>query len=555
MIVVVGLSHKTAPIEVRERLAVGRDALPTLLQRLVAHPAIGEAVVLSTCNRVEIYAAPCGPGGAGGAGSMTSERPPASLPPEVTQTREMEALHAVVGALCGLGGDGIRPYLAGARGLDAVLHLFRVAASLDSLVVGEPQILGQLKEALVSAREAGSVGPRLAQAMHRAFKVGKRARAETAIGAGQVSVSSVAIELARQIFADLAGRSALLVGAGEMAEAASRLLVRAGARLTVVNRSPERAAALAREVGGEPRAWSELERSVIEADIVVSSTSSPTYVIPVDLVRRARKARRGRSLFLIDIAVPRDVDPAVNDLDNVYLYDVDDLSQIVAQSLEERAVEAARAEEIVRDEVRGYEAWALERALTPTIVDLRARTRSILAAEVERSLSGKLRHLSTADRQALAMMVEAATNKLLHVPTTRLRAMAGDERAEDHVEALRELFDLDSSPQGELLPLSFDGASNGASRSGDTPLPGSIGRSVPPPSGRGRSVPPPSGDGRATPQRADGQSAPPQSGRSARGVSSSAVAAPPAIPPPPAVPSVSVVMPPGAARAMGIKGV
>lgn len=462
MIVAVGLSHKTAPIEVRERLAVSRDALPDLLARLCAHPAIGEAVVLSTCNRVEVYAAP---------------RAPMAGDPAAEQALENEALHAVVGVLCALGGDGVRGHLAGARGEGAVLHMFRVAASLDSLVIGEPQILGQLKDAIDAAREAGTVGARMGQVAHRAIKVGRRVRAETAIGAGQVSVSSVAIELARQIFGDLAGHAALLVGAGEMAEAASRLLVRAGARLTVVNRSPERAAALARDVGGEPRPWSDLERAVIEADIVVSSTASPTYVIPLDLVRRARKARRGRSLFLIDIAVPRDVDPAVNDLENVYLYDVDDLSQIVSQSLEERAAEAAKAEQILREELSGYQAWTLERALTPTIVSLRARTRSILAAEVERSLGGKLRHLGAAERQALAIMVEAATNKLLHVPTTRLRALAGDPRAGEHVEVLRELFDLDNAPQGELAPLSFEAPANGPA-----PAPSANGqRSVPPP--------------------------------------------------------------------------
>lgn len=440
----VGLSHKTAPIEVRERLAIGRDALPELLARLTATPTVGEALVLSTCNRVEVYASPR---------LKTASSRQASVPPPSSAEElalQTEALHAVVGVLCGIGGDGVRGHLAGARGSEAVLHLFRVAASLDSMVVGEPQILGQLKDAIGVARNAKTLGTRLGRAVHRAIKVGKRVRTETAIGAGQVSISSVAIDLARQIFSDLAGRTALLIGAGEMAEAASKLLVRAGARLVVVNRSPERAAVLAREVGGEPRPWSDLERSVVEADIVISSTSSPSYVVTVDLVRRARKARRGRSLFLIDIAVPRDVDPAVNDLDNVYLYDVDDLSQIVAQSLEGRAVEASRAEEIVLEEARGFETWTFERALTPTIVGLRARTRAILAAEVERSLSGKLRHLGAAERQALAVMIDAATNKLLHVPTTRLRALASEPVVAEHVDSLRELFDLDNVVLDEL---------------------------------------------------------------------------------------------------------
>ena len=206
-----------------------------------------------------------------------------------------------------------------------------------------------------------------------------------------------------------------------MAEAAARLLVREGARLSVVNRSPERAAALAMDVGGVPRAWSELDRCLVEADVVISSTSSPDHVITLSLVKAARKARRGRELFLIDIAVPRDVDPAVNDLDGVYLYDVDDLSQIVASSMEGRAAAVEQAEGIVAEASDAFERWTLERSLTPTIVGLRARTRAVLLAELERSLTGKLRHLGAAERTALGAMVDAATNKLLHAPTVRLR--------------------------------------------------------------------------------------------------------------------------------------
>lgn len=430
MIVVVGLSHKNAPIEVRERLAIGRDVVPEVLARLVSQRVIGEAVVLSTCNRVEIYAA------------ARSRGAPAEELAEVSR--------AVMSVLASIGGDGISPHLTRAQGMDAVLHLFRVAASLDSLVVGEPQILGQLKEAIEIAREQRTLGQTLGNAMHRAVRVGKRVRTETAIGAGQVSVSSVAIDLAREIFGELAGHTALLIGAGEMAEAGSKLLVRAGARLLVCNRSPERGAALAEEVGGEARPWSELSRALVEADIVISSTASPNYVVTTDLVKVARKARKGRSLFLIDIAVPRDVDPAVNKLDNVYLYDVDDLSQIVAESLSGRASEAARAETITTEEARGFETWTLEQALTPAIVGLRARTRAVLAAEVERSLTGKLRHLTATDREALGIMIDAATNKLLHGPVTRLRALAADPRAGDYLEALRDLFEL--SAAGEASP-------------------------------------------------------------------------------------------------------
>lgn len=422
MIVVVGLSHKNAPIEVRERLALSRSAVPDMLTRLVAHQAVGEAVVLSTCNRVEVYAA--APGRSAGEGELG------------------QAARAAVALLAEVGGDEVLPYLVNAVGKPAVLHLFRVAASLDSLVIGEPQILGQLKDAIEVAREHRTLGATLGNAMHRAVRVGKRVRTETAIGEGQVSVSSVAIDLARDIFGDLEHHTAALIGAGEMAEAASKLLVRAGVRLLIVNRSVDRAEALAREVGGEPRPWSDLERTLVDADIVISSTASPGYVITHDMVKAARKPRKGRSLFFIDIAVPRDVDPKVAKLDNVFLYDVDDLSKFVSESLESRAGEAARATAITEEEAQGFEAWTREQALTPAIVALRARTRAVLEAELSRSLSGKLRHLPLADREALGVMLDAATNKLLHTPVTRLRALASDPRAEDYLDALHDLFEL-----------------------------------------------------------------------------------------------------------------
>ncbi len=437
MIVVVGLSHKTAPIEVRERLAIGRDALPDLLARLTADDAIGEAVVLSTCNRVEVYAS-----------VKKIDRPRGARPGEVVSALDdantEDTARAVARVMASIGGSDVAPHLVRTAGRDAVEHLFRVAASLDSLVVGEPQILGQLKDAIEIARETRSLGANLGKAMHGAVRTGKRVRSETQIGAGQVSVASVAVDLARQIFGDLASHRAMMVGAGEMAEQAAKLIARAGVQLVVVNRSLDRGAALAADVGGEARPWTDLEKTLVEADIVISSTSSPGYVLPLDLVKRVRKQRKGRSLFLIDIAVPRDIDPAVNDLDGVFLYDVDDLSQIVAESLEGRAAEAARAEAIVRDELRTFEAWTRERALTPTIASLRARTLATLHAEVDRSLSGKLRHLGPAEREALAIMVEAATNKLLHAPVTRLRSLAADERAGDYLEALHDLFELDA---------------------------------------------------------------------------------------------------------------
>ncbi|MEZ4298719.1 MAG: glutamyl-tRNA reductase [Polyangiaceae bacterium] len=432
MIVVVGLSHKGTPIDVRERLAMGKDELCEAMRRLRKNPNIGEVAILSTCNRVEVFAAPA-----------PARRASDGAEPEGAQL--IGAERAVYGELCAIGGSPVERHLRGLRGRDALRHLFRVAASLDSLVVGEPQILGQLKDAITLAEKARTIGGPLSAAMNRAVRVGKRVRTDTEIGSGQVSVSSVAVELAQQIFGDLHGHRALLIGAGDMAEAASRLVVRAGASLTIVNRSPDRAAALAAEVGGTPRPWGELESSIADTDIVISSTSSPAHVVTYDLVKSVRKARRGRSLFFIDIAVPRDIDPAVNKLDGVYLYDVDDLSQIVAQSLAGRAAEAGRAAGIVDEEVQSFEKWIRARAMSPVVVGLRERTRATLFAELEKSLAGKLRHLGDPERAALTAMLEAATNKLLHTPTTRLRELAGDPRGAEYVEALCSLFELSTT--------------------------------------------------------------------------------------------------------------
>lgn len=425
MITIVGLSHKSAPIDVRERVALSQKEIPEVLARLRDGPVIGEVIVLSTCNRLEVYAAP-----------------PRQARPEDEDQALSDVGQSIAASLAQRGGRKVAQHLHQRTGMEALRHLFRVASSLDSLVVGEPQILGQLKSAIDAAREEGTVGPTLNKAMSRALHVGKRVRTETAIGAGQVSVSSVAVDLAGDIFGDLHGRVVLLIGAGEMAEAAARLLGKAGARILVANRSAERASRLAAAVGGQPRGWGELEFSLVEADIVISSTSSTEPIITKSIMKTASRARRGRSIFLIDIALPRDIDPAVHDLDNVYLYDIDNLSEIVAESLEGRASEAQKAEVLVESEVRSFEAWSMERALKPVIVGLRAKTRAVLSAELDRSFTSKLKHLSDEDRDALRKMVDAATNKLCHQPTTRLKELVGDPRGDEYVDALRDLYDL-----------------------------------------------------------------------------------------------------------------
>lgn len=418
--IVVGVSHREAPIDVRERLAVDRDAAPRVLADLVARPAISEAFYLSTCNRVEVYAVPAGSD--------------ADAAKNVTDVLEAVASR---GAL-----PPVAPHLRTVNGTEAVRHLFRVACSLDSLVVGEPQILGQVKDAFEAARQAGTVGRYLDRAVSRALHVAKRVRSETAIGAGQVSVSSIAVDLARQILGDLGSATVLLIGAGEMAEAAAKLLVKEGARLVVVNRSIDRARDLAREHGGEARGWDDLADALVKADVAIASTAAREFVLTHPMTVQAMKARRGRSLFFIDIAVPRNVDPAVNDLDNVYLYDVDNLSQLVAESMRGRLSEADRAEALVTREMEGFETWTETLDLTDTIVALRTKTKRVVMAEVERSLAGRLKDLPEADQHALNAMVDAVVNKLLHEPVTRIKSVAASPHGDDLVHALSELFDL-----------------------------------------------------------------------------------------------------------------
>jgi glutamyl-tRNA reductase len=441
MMVVVGLSHKTAPVEIRERLAIPGDALPDTLRTLVSLPAVGEAMCISTCNRVEVIATPRN--GAQGIDALG------------------EALSAALDRLStGGGGQSIKGHLYCHRDRAAALHLFRVASSLDSIVVGEPHILGQVKDAFETAQSAGTVGPVLSRVVSRALHAAKRVRAETSIGEGMVSVPSVAVDLAQQIFSDLTGRQAMLVGAGEMAETAAQALIKAGAKVLVVNRSLERAAALASKIGASPRPWSELEAALAEVDVVISSTASRDFVLPRALVQKAQKVRKGRTLFLIDIAVPRDIEPSVHTLDNVFLYDVDDLEGIVKETQKTRQSEADRAEILVVEEARSLEAWVEARGVTPTIVGLRAKTKATLMAELDRSLAGKLRHLNEADRAALAAMVEASVNKLLHGPTSQLRRAAAEPRGEQMAQVVRELFDLpEVSVVGEPAQPAAEGRS------------------------------------------------------------------------------------------------
>ncbi len=433
MIVVVGLSHKTAAIEVRERIALDKARIGSFIRQLTSDSVVGEAMVISTCNRFELVAA--------GRGVSSELGPVADC---CVRALEREV-------------PGISAHLYRRLGGDAVRHLFRVASSLDSLVLGEPQILGQVKDAFDLARESGTVRSILHRSVPRALRAAKRVRSQTAIGSGQVSVPSVAVDLTRQIFGELTGRCVLLVGSGEMAETVARLLRASGARILVLGRSKERVEQLAREVDGQPRLWPDLRATLVEADVVITSTSAPTFVIDYEMALAARKSRRGREQTFIDLAVPRDVEPRVNHVDGVFLYNIDDFSQLVGQALSARGREAELAENIVEEETRGYERWADAEQATPTIVKLREHVRQVLAIELSRSLRGRLKHLGPAEREALDKMLEAMENRLLHAPSVRLRQAALNREGsgfsfEDIALALSELFDLERGLPQDSLP-------------------------------------------------------------------------------------------------------
>ena len=423
MIVVVGLSFRTAPVEVRERFASDGTALEQVLARLAQRQELDEVLFLSTCNRVEVMARPKGN-------------------TEADRARALKAIREVLADHGKIAAPDLEPVLYEKEAEDAVRHVFRVTASLDSMVLGEPQILGQVKGAYDAAVAAGSLRSFLGRAVHRAFSVAKRVRTETALGAGTVSISSVAVELSRRVFGELDERTVLLLGAGEMAEAAAKSIGKSAKEIRVCNRSMERAATLAQRFGGAASPLSDLETELSVADVVVASTASPSFVVTRDIVKRVMKARRGRALLFVDIAVPRNVEPHVHTIDNVYVFDIDDLQQQVALGLEARKAEVASAEKIVEHEVGQFLAWARGLDVQPAIVALRAKTKGVLVAELERTLQGRLKHLPEGDRAALLQMVESATNKLLHAPTTRLRRAAGDGDAQELASVIKELFEL-----------------------------------------------------------------------------------------------------------------
>jgi glutamyl-tRNA reductase len=446
-LILVGLSHHTAPLAVREKLAVAGDELTALL-RALCDRGLSEAMLVSTCNRVELYA---------------------------SAESAVAAVRAVRDVLSErVGGDDISAHLYEHTGPAVARHAFRVASSLDSLVVGEPQILGQVKDAFTVANDAGTVGALLGRCMSRAFAVAKRVRTETGIAAGAVSVSSIACDLAKSIFGDLTGRRVVLVGAGEMSEGAAKALAQQGTLLTVVNRNQDRARGVAEACGGEAREWDQLAQELITSDVVITSTASPRYVITRELMQGVVRSRRHRPLFLIDIAVPRDVDPRVENMDNVFLYSIDDLEQVASQSMAARKREAEQAERIVDEEVVAFEQWQRSLGLTPTLVALRERVRGVVHAELERTLP-RLKNVSDGEKKNLEVMCDAIVNKLLHTPLTQLKKSREEPDGDQLVSSVRKLFLLDEEPAPARapLPLSVPGVVSPAtlatskSRSGD----------------------------------------------------------------------------------------
>ena len=422
-IVIVGLNHRSAPIEVRESVAFENSYVRAALGRLCDYPSVREGVMLSTCNRVEVVAS-----------ASDSE----SAFSDITKFLFEQKAHRNSAPL----NDHLYTY----RGADAVRHLFRVAASLDSMVVGEPQILGQLKQYYETAQQAGTVGAVLHRLFHRSFSVAKRVRTETGIGSGAVSVSSVAVDLAKRIFDRFDDKTVMLIGAGKIGALMARHLVSQGVRsLMVTNRTFERAVLLAEKIQGSPIRFEDFPRYLTIADVVIGCTGAAEVLVKAATVEKVLRERKQKAMFFIDIGDRRNFDPQINDLDNVYLYNIDDLKSVAEENLQSRSSEAEKAEEMVRVEAETFVRWMESLEQVPTITALRQRFEDIRRKELEKSLAGNLKNLSEAQRAALEDMTTAMINKLLHTPISQLKRNSGDEDEDSslYVAALKKLFDLE----------------------------------------------------------------------------------------------------------------
>jgi glutamyl-tRNA reductase len=432
----IGVNHKTAPVEVRERLAIPESRLAEACKRLAGHPAVAEGMIVSTCNRVEFLA-----NMKNGAGDLRS------------------FLHDYFAVDPG----EFESYLYEFREDEAVRHVFRVASSLDSMIVGEPQILGQIKEAYATARAVGAVRLQLDQLLTRAFAVAKRVRTETAVGSSSVSVASVAVELAEKIFGNLKGKSVYLVGAGKMSELAARHLLAHGAEsIFVANRTYDRAIGLAHKFHGQAIEFSRLYDTCERADIVITSTGSPHFIFKREHGEQFLSRRKNRPMFFVDIAVPRDVDPEMNRLDGIFVYDIDDLQQAVVSHVSDRKKEADKAEIIVDGEVQKFQARLQTIDVVPTIVSLHEHLETIRQAEIDR-VRGRLGPMSPEQELAVEALTRGIINKIMHTPVSALKTAARDQASTTVVELVRRLFNLEDEEKRSAASSKSGGGDGGAS--------------------------------------------------------------------------------------------
>ena len=419
-IILLGLNHNTAPVEIRECLAFSGNETQIALKKLMAQPSIIEALLVSTCNRIEVL---------------------------LTVKNKNQAVDIAKSFLSGFKKIPISDFeesLYFYNGDEAVRHVFRVASSLDSMMVGEPQILGQIKEAYRIATTAKSSSVILNRLLHKTFFVAKRVRSETGIGDHAVSISYAAIELGKKIFGTLENKEVLLIGAGEMAElAVEHLLNNRSSHITVANRTFDHGVNLARRFKGSVVRFEEITDVLNQVDVIISSTGSPNFVIQYDQIKPLMRKRRNRPLFFIDIAVPRDIDPDINRISNVYVYDIDDLKEIVDENIEDRNREAIKAERIIDEAVIRFRQWLTSLDVVPTIIDLRKKSNELMQKELAKTIN-TLNPLSDKERQAIEKMANALVNKILHAPTKFLKQNGyhGDKTVS--IDLARKLFDLDS---------------------------------------------------------------------------------------------------------------
>lgn len=423
-ILVIGLNHKTAGIEIREKVAFEEPKLSDAIEILKNSPLIKEHLILSTCNRVEIY----------------------TIVKDLDS--EIEVIKKFLSDFHKVSRDLLERTLYVYSDRKALKHIFRVASSLDSMIVGEPQILGQLKEAFDFALKRKSTGVFLNKLMKKAISVAKRIRTETKIAESAASISFAAVELAKKIFENLPTKTFILIGAGEMAELAARHLISNGVKnVLVTNRTYERAEELAREFNGKAVEFDKFLQELVHADIVICSTGAPNYIILKEHMHKVMKERKNKPMFIIDISVPRNIDPEINDIDNIYLYDIDDLQGVININIQERGKEAEQAERIVNEEIKAFLKWQASLSAVPTIVALKDKAEAIRKEELEKTLR-KLGHLREEEIKSIEYLTASIINKLIHLPIDALKSEVEDKDV--MVDIVRRAFDLDTGMKSEI---------------------------------------------------------------------------------------------------------